>query len=143
MTVALDRHVAEAFYDALASRDPERLAPFLDDDVDWLMVGPIELFAFCGQHYGRQSVLDAFRRLSQTEETLGSGCEFLLVDGDCASALIRVSSLETRAGHEINFRMAHFARFRNGKVVEYCGVPDSLGKVEQTLGRALDVQFVG
>jgi hypothetical protein len=79
MTVALDRNTAQAFYEALASRDPVRLDPFLDDDVDWLIVGPIELFAFCGQYYGRESVLDAHRQLSLTEEARGSACEFLLV----------------------------------------------------------------
>jgi ketosteroid isomerase-like protein len=143
MTFALDRQTAEAFYDALVSREPARIDPFLDDDVDWLIVGPIELFAFYGQHYGRQSVLDAYRRLSRTEEARGSACEFLLVDGDCASALIRLTNIDNRTGHEISFRVAHFARFRNGKVIEYCGIPDSLGKAEQTLGRPLDVTFAG
>lgn len=104
MTFALDRQTAEGFYDALVSRDPVRIDPFLDDDVDWLIVGPIELFAFYGQHYGRQSVLDAYRQLSRIEEASASACEFLLVDGDCASAL---------------------------------------GEAEQTLGRPLDVTFVG
>jgi hypothetical protein len=33
MTFALDRHTAQTFYDALASRDPVRMDPFLDDDV--------------------------------------------------------------------------------------------------------------
>jgi ketosteroid isomerase-like protein len=141
MTVALDRNTAQTFYEALASRDPVRLDSFLEDDVDWLIVGPIELFAFCGQHYGRESVLDAYRQLSLTEEARGSACEFLLLDGDCAPALIRLTNLETRTGHEISFRVAHFAR--GGKVIEYCGIPDSLGKAEQTLGRQLDVTFAG
>jgi ketosteroid isomerase-like protein len=139
----LDRHTAQAFYDALASRDFVRIDPFLDDDVDWLIVGPIGLFAFCDQHYGRESVLDAYRQLLRIEEARGSACEFLLVDGDCASALIRLTNIETRIGHEISFRVAHFARFRDGKVIEYCGIPDSLGKAEQTLGRQLDVTFAG
>jgi hypothetical protein len=43
----------------------------------------------------------------------------------------------------VSFRVAHFARFRGGKVIEYCGIPDSLGKAEQTLGRQLDVTFAG
>jgi hypothetical protein len=66
-----------------------------------------------------------------------------LVDGDCASALIRLTNIETRTGHEISFHVAHFAQFRNTKVIEYCGIPDSLGKAEQTLGRQLDVTFAG
>jgi len=141
MTFALDRHVAEAFYSALACRDLERIDPFLDDDVDWLMVGPIELFGFCGQHYGRESVLNAYRQLARIEEARSSAYEFLLVDGDCASALTRLTNIQNQTGHEINFRVAHFARFRDGKDIEYCSMPDSLGKIEQTLGRPLDVAF--
>ena len=57
ITFALDRQTAEGFYDALVSRDPVRIDPFLDDDVDRLIVGPIELFAFYGQHYGRRASL--------------------------------------------------------------------------------------
>jgi len=69
------------------------------------IVGPIELFAFYGQHYGRERVLDAYRQSSRAEEARGSACEFLLVDGDRASALIRVTNIETRTGHEISFRV--------------------------------------
>ena len=68
---------------------------------------------------------------------------FLLVDGDWASALIRLTNVDNRSGHEMSFRAAHFARLRNGKVIEYCGILDSLGKAEQTLGRPLDVTFAG
>jgi hypothetical protein len=50
--------------------------------------------AFYGQHYGRQSVLDAYRQMSRTEEARASACEFLLVDGDCASALIRLTNAD-------------------------------------------------
>ena len=139
MTGQLDQTRAEAFYDALASRDPTRIEPFLDDDVDWLIVGPVELFSFCGQRYGKAAVLDVFRQISETEKACSNVRDFLLVDGECASALVRLTNLETRAGREISFRVAHFARFRAGKVVEYCGIPDSLGKAEQTLGHPLDV----
>jgi len=102
--------------------------------VDWLIVGPIELFAFYGQHYGRQSVLDAYRQLSRIEGARASACEFLLVDGDCASALIRLTNVDNRTGHEISFRVAHFARFHNGKVVEYCGIPVALGRQNRLSG---------
>jgi ketosteroid isomerase-like protein len=142
MADPISRDRAAAFYDALATRDPDRIAPFLDDDVDWLLVGPVELFAFCGQHIGKAAVLDVFRRISQTEEAHGNVREYLLVDDDCAAALTRISNVETRTGHAINFRVAHFARFRHDKVIDYCGIPDSLGKVEQTLGHPLDLALV-
>jgi len=139
-TVSRDR--AAAFYNALATRDPDRIAPFLDDDVDWLLVGPVELFAYCGQHVGKAAVLDVFHQIGQSEHAHGNVRDFLLVDDDCAAALTRLRNTEIRTGREINFRVAHFARFRNSKVIEYCGMPDSLGKIEQTLGHPLDMTMV-
>jgi len=59
---------------------------------------------------------------------------FLLVDGDWASALIRLTNVDNRTGHEISFRVAHFARFHNGKVVEYCGIPVALGRQNRLSG---------
>jgi len=61
MTITLE--YAEQFLDVLITRDPERIAPYLADDVDWLIVGPIELFSYCGQHFGKEAVLAAYGQL--------------------------------------------------------------------------------
>src|SRR5437667_226700 len=79
-TGKLDRDSAGAFYDALASREPSRIEPFLADDVDWLIVGPEELFAFCGQRYGKAAVLETYRQISRAEASLANRRAFLLVD---------------------------------------------------------------
>jgi hypothetical protein len=34
-------------------------------------------------------------------------------------------------------RRAQFARFRDGKVVEFCSITDTLGAAEQAVGHAL------
>ena len=41
---AITHEFAESFFNALSSRQPVRIAPFVADDADWLIVGPIELF---------------------------------------------------------------------------------------------------
>ena len=45
------------------TRDPELIAPYIADDADWLIVGPIELFPYCGQHVGKEAVLAAYGRI--------------------------------------------------------------------------------
>jgi hypothetical protein len=40
----VDRSTVESFYTAIASRDPDRIAPFLADDVEWLLRGPVDVF---------------------------------------------------------------------------------------------------
>ena len=84
--MSITREFAEAFFDALSSRDPARIAPFVADDADWLIVGPIELFPYCGQHYGKEAVLQAYGRMAQANTTARYNRDFLMADGDCASA---------------------------------------------------------
>jgi len=65
MAQPLTREFIESFYRARLSRDPERVGPYLDDDVDWLITGPIELLQFCGQRRGKTQVLDIIVRVSR------------------------------------------------------------------------------
>ena len=43
MAKALTREHVESFRRARLSRDPRQIEPFLDDNVDWLLTGPVEL----------------------------------------------------------------------------------------------------
>ena len=134
---AITREYAEFFFQALSARDPETIAPFVADDAEWLIVGPIELFPFCGQHLGKAAVLAAYARIGERHNTLDHVREFLMTDGACASALTRVTDIQSGTGKLINLRLAQFARFRDGQVFEFCSIIDTLGAAEQVLGRAL------
>jgi len=128
---------ADSFFTALASRDPALIAPFVADDAEWLIVGPLELFPSCGQHLGKDAVLAAYQRASARRWSLASVREFFVVDGTSASALTRFTGTLPLIGRHINVRAAQFARFDGGKVAEFCSIIDTLGVAEQVLGRAL------
>ena len=51
------RAVVEAFYRALADRDMDTLASYLDDDVVWTISGPVDILPFCGQRVGKDGVM--------------------------------------------------------------------------------------
>ena len=128
---------ADSFFTAVASRDPALIAPFIADDAEWLIVGPLELFPSCGQHLGKDAVLGAYQRASARRWSLGCVREFFVVDGTSASALTRFTGTLPLIGRHINVRAAQFARFHDGKVAEFCSIMDTLGVAEQVLGRAL------
>jgi ketosteroid isomerase-like protein len=134
-----DRHHAEQFFEALATRDPDRFGPYLDENVDWLIVGPIEIFPYCGQHSGKAAVLAAYAQIACNLTTLGYVRDFLIVEDCSASALARLTVEHKASGRQVNIRHAQFVRFRDSKVVESCSIIDSLGAVEQVLGHALDL----
>jgi ketosteroid isomerase-like protein len=133
------RPTVEAFYRASAARDLERVASFLADDVDWLVQGPVDVFPFLGQRHGKVAVLEGYCEIARKLDVTGYEVEELLVDGDRAAALIRITSIVVMTGKVMSIRTSQFSRFRAGKIVEMHAVLDTFDMVEQTLGRPLDV----
>ena len=73
--------VAE-FYAVLNSRDPLRIAPFLADNVDWFIMGPVDIFPFCRQTLGKSAVLELFGCLiPDIFDVRPYEHDYLLVDG--------------------------------------------------------------
>jgi ketosteroid isomerase-like protein len=140
MTEISIRPLVEAFYQASAHRDVERIVAMLDDDVDWLVQGPVDVFSFFGQRRGKAAVLDGYRELGRQLDVTGYVLEALLVDGDRAAAMIRLTSIVRATGKVMSVRTSQFSRFRDGKIVEMRGILDSFDMVEQTIGRPLDLK---
>jgi ketosteroid isomerase-like protein len=140
MNEPVSRAVVAAFYKAYATRDVQKIAKFLDDDVEWTISGPVELLPFCGTHYGKAAVLDLIgRQVPAVFRVFSFVPEAMLVDGDQASALNRQLARRADDGRVISFRVANFIRFRDGKVVENLSLLDSFDAVEQVLGHPLAV----
>jgi ketosteroid isomerase-like protein len=133
------RAVVEAFYRALAGRDVGTLASYLDDDVVWTISGPVDILPFCGQRVGKDGVM---RLLMQDSPAFLSERRFvpntMLIDGNSAAVLARLTATKREDGHAISYRIAHFIKFHEEKVVEYMSIIDSFDAVEQMLGYNLD-----
>ena len=133
------RPIAEAFYRASSERDVALAVSFIADDVDWLVQGPVDLFAFFGQRHGKAAVLEGYREVDRKLEITGYKVEALLVEGDRAAALIRMTAVVRETGKVMSVRTSQFSRFRDGKIVEMHAVLDSYDMVEQVLGRPFDL----
>jgi ketosteroid isomerase-like protein len=140
MTNSVSRSVVEAFYGALSIRDMETLGDYLDDDVHWTISGPVDILPFCGQRVGKTVVM---KMLVRDVPTLLTGRRFvpniMLVDDDRAAVLGKMTATKRDGGRAISYRIAHFMRFRDNKVVEYVSIIDSFDAVEQMLGLPLAV----
>ena len=133
------RPIVEEFYRASAERDIARAIALIDDDVDWLVQGPVDVFAFFGQRRGKAAVLDGYREVARRLDITGYEVEALLVEGDRAAAMIRLTSIVRATGKVMTVRTSQFSRFRDGRMVEMRAVLDSYDMVEQTIGRVLDL----
>ncbi len=137
MSYSVPRAVVEAFYEAYATRDIERSAQLIADDVVWTISGPVDLLAFCGVWRGKAKVLDMMRR--QVEEVFhvhSVVTDIMVIEGDRAATFNRLSA-RTGDGRVVSYRLAHFMRFRDGKMVENVSLIDTFDAVEQVLGRPL------
>ena len=138
MTEPVSRATVEAFYRALGAQAHERVAGFLVDDVTWTISGPIDVLPFCGTYQGKPAVLDMMKRLlPQVFDLVKFETSAMLIDGDRAATLNRLTARHIGDGRVITYRLAHFLHFRDGKIVENLSLLDSFDAAQQVLGHAL------
>ncbi len=138
MAYAVPRSLVEELYAVYATRDADRIAAYLHDDIEWTISGPVDYLAFCGTHRGKAAVVDLIKRkVPMVLRTHAFVPEAMVVDGDQAAMLSRQSSRRTADNRAVSFRVANFMRFLDGKVVENISLIDSFDAVEQVLGRQL------
>jgi ketosteroid isomerase-like protein len=134
----ISRELVREYLSARVARDPERLAHYLDDNVEWSLAGPVDLMPFCGQRHGKQEVIDTIVRLVPTLlQVTGMDIEELLIDDDRAATFIRLSAVHVMTGRTVSYRSAQFLRFRDGKLIEFRAVIDSFDAAEQVLGHPI------
>ena len=140
MPQSITRDYVESFYRARLSRDPARIEPFLDDDVDWLIAGPVELLQFCGQRRGKAQVLDTIVRVMPSIMHVSKvELEALLVDRDRVATFSRLTGVLPGSGRIISYHQAQFMRFRDGKIFEYRSLIDSFDAAEQMMGHPIEL----
>ena len=137
MTHTVTLEMAQAFYKAYAARDTARMADFIADDVEWTISGPVGVLPFCGTRHGKKAVLALIDdAIPSVFRVVSFVLDQLLVDGDRVASLNRLSA-HAPDGRVISYRLAHFFRFRDGKIVENLSLIDSFDAVEQVLGHSL------
>jgi ketosteroid isomerase-like protein len=138
MSYCVPRSVAEAFYEAYAARDADKVAEFLDDNVEWTIIGPVDLLPFCGPRYGKAAVVEVIaRQVPSVFRIFSFAPDAMLVDGDRVATLWRLAARRNGDARVISYRLAHFMRFRDDKVIENLSLIDSFDAVQQVLGHPL------
>ena len=55
---------SRAFHRAINERQREDLEALIDEDVEWAMYGPIDMFPFFGARHGKAAVLEVIRQIA-------------------------------------------------------------------------------
>jgi ketosteroid isomerase-like protein len=129
-----------AYYDAYLSRDPERIAAVLHDQVVWSVTGPSDQFDFFGPRRGKEEVIEVMVRIIPCFFRISSfEFEHVLVQGDRVATYGQMRSHQRDTGRAIRFRFTHFLRFLDGKLITSRAIADTFDAAEQLVGHPIDV----
>jgi ketosteroid isomerase-like protein len=125
---------SRAFHRAINERQFTDIAALLDEDVEWAIYGPIDLFSFFGARHGRAAALDVIRQMAENFHVRRFDRESIMLGVDSAASMMRYSMTALESGKPISVRIAHFAQFRGGVLTRLRVLVDSFDLVEQSVG---------
>jgi ketosteroid isomerase-like protein len=128
---------SRAFHRAINERQLEDLDALIDEDVDWAIHGPVDMFPFLGARRGKAAVLEVIRQIAETIRVQRFDRETIMLGVDQAASMLRYSLSMLDAHRAIKLRLAHFAQFRDGRLCRLRVLVDSLDLMEQALGRPI------
>jgi ketosteroid isomerase-like protein len=133
---------SRALHRAINERQSEDLENLIDDDVDWTIFGPIDMFPFLGARRGKAAVLEVIRQIADNVRVHRFDRESIMLGVDSAASMIRYSLTALDSDKPISLRLAHFAQFKAGRLLSIRVLVDTFDLVEQALGRPIHLPRV-
>lgn len=128
---------SRALHRAINDRYFGDIEALIDEDVEWALYGPIDMFPFLGARRGKAAVLEVIRQLADNFQVHRFDRESIMLGVDSAASMVRYSLTALDSNKPISLRVAQFAQFRAGKLVSMRVLIDTFDLVEQALGRAI------
>lgn len=128
---------SRALQRALKEASFEDLEALLDEDVDWAIYGPIDMFPFFGARRGKAAVLEVIGQITKHVRINQLDREAIMFKAGSAASMLRFSLTLLSSSKSISVRVAHFTRFEAGRLSRIRVLVDSFDLVEQVLGRPI------
>jgi ketosteroid isomerase-like protein len=128
---------SRALHRAINDRQLEDLEAVIDEDIDWAIYGPIDMFPFLGARRGKEAVIEVIRQIAENVRVHRFERESVMLGVDSASSMLRYSLTALDSNKPISLRVAHFAQFKAGRLRSIRVLLDSFDLVEQMLGREI------
>ena len=125
---------SRALHRAINERQSADLESLLDEDVDWTIYGPIDLFPFFGARRGKAAVIEVIGQIADNVRVHRFERESIMLGQDSASSMMRYTLTTEDSSKPISLRIAHFAQFKDGKLSSLRVLVDTFDLVEQAVG---------
>ena len=99
---------SRALHRAINERQHEDLEALIDDDIDWAIYGPIDMFPFFGARHGKAAVLEVIRQVADNIRVHRFDRESIMLGADSAASMMRYSLTMLDANKPISLRLAQF-----------------------------------
>jgi hypothetical protein len=133
---------SRALHRAINERQPQDLEDLIDEDVDWSIYGPIDMFPFFGARHGKQAVLEVIRQIADNVRVRRFDRESIMLGVDSAASMMRYSLTALDSNKPISLRLAHFAQFKAGRLSNIRILIDTFDLVEQALGHPIHLPSI-
>jgi len=128
---------SRAWHRAINERQFDEFEAAIDEDVEWAVYGPIDMFPFLGARRGREAVVEAVRQIADNVTVRKFERERVLLGVDSAASMLRYSLTLRDQNKPISTRLAHFAQFKAGRLSSIRVLVDTFDLVEQVLERPI------
>jgi ketosteroid isomerase-like protein len=129
--------LSRAIHRALSDNQYDELESVLDDNIEWTIYGPIDMFGFFGTHRGKAAVIDTLRQIAGTIRLIRFDREAVMLSEESAASLMRYTLAAKSSSQSMSVRIAQFAQFKGGRLTHMRVLVDTFDLVEQVLGRAI------
>ena len=128
---------SRAMHRAINERQREDLEALIDEEIDWAIYGPVDMFPFFGARRGKAAVLEVIRQIANTIRVHRFDRESIMLGVETAASMLRFSLTMLDANKPISLRVANFAQFKAGRLVRIRVLVDTFDLVEQALGHPI------
>src|SRR5246127_2427578 len=128
---------SRAFFRAINERRIDDIAELIDDEVEWAIYGPIDMFPFLGARRGKAAVLEVIKQIAENIRVHRFDRETVMLGVDSAASMLRYSLTSLESNKPISLRLAHFAQFKGDRLKHIRVILDTFDLVEQALGHSI------
>jgi uncharacterized protein len=119
----------QGLYAAFGRGDISAIMAMLADDVVWESEGPA-ILSFTGTRRGKTETLGFFQALGSDHVNPQLTISDYVASGDTVMTLGRYAATMKATGKKFDSPIAHYWKFRDGKVIRYVGLSNTAAAVE-------------
>jgi ketosteroid isomerase-like protein len=135
MVEQLNRQRVLALLDDFSAGDIEAALSRCSDDVDFLTHAPIDILPHMIPRHGKAELREMWQTVHARYSSMRYEAPMLLAEDDKAAAYLRVFFQKRSNARIVQFDMAVFYGFRDGRIAQIREIIDSFDLVQQVLER--------